>query len=166
MRAGKGTNHVITLCLLAAFNGMLFGIVVEVLRRTYTPIFLEYYGRREVEEASRAGRSVVSTTSYLGDYIQIPLMAAIVFAVTIPVLYSYLRRHFSTSALLWQISGIAAAIMLGVIHTLISPWEHRTDLYHPAWRWLICLSLAALISLVCGVVAKVLKQDTLDNEIR
>lgn len=147
----KGIRSYVSLSLLGAFDGLIFGAVVEVLRRVYTPIFLEYYLTRELEE-SPEGKVIPSMTRLMGGYFDIPLLCLVVFAAIMPPSILYLRKHYRSSPVLWQISGIIAAAIAVCIHDLFPPFGHDTWLLPLSWRLLFSMPIVSFINLVYGLV--------------
>jgi len=139
------------LYVFAAFNGILFGVVVEVVRRIYTPIFLDYYLRLEIDSASQAGRSVVSTSTYLGDYIQLPLLSTVVFIGIVPPMFQFFKKLGLPLTVWWQLMGVCAMTVFVAIHSLIAPWEHHTDLLTPFWRWAFCFCIVSSLNFIYGL---------------
>ena len=145
-------TRLLRLSLLGAVDGLLFGAAVEVLRRIYTPIFLEYYTNLEIEEASRAGRTIPSYTRFIGGYWEIPLLCLVVFAVVIPFTLSLLKRYKLSPPVLWQVSGIFAASVAVLIHAWLNPFGHNTDLLALPWRLLFCLAIVSFVNLLYELV--------------
>src|SRR2546429_2887564 len=93
------------ICLLGALDGLVFGIVVEWLRRISTPILVDYYLNQELKESGY----VPAMTTLLGGYFDIPLIGTLVFAIVVPLLYFYLRTRIVSLVVLWQTLGMIAA---------------------------------------------------------
>src|ERR1044072_2273270 len=108
---------------LGAVDGLLLGVIVEIVRRIYTPIFLEYYTNKAFEEN---GGIHVSTTYYIGRYIDIPLFCIAVFATVIPLVNWLLKKYRLSPPLLWQLSGMVAAIIAVLLHAWLNPLAHHT----------------------------------------
>lgn len=148
MKSITVVNHV-RLSLLGALDGLIFGVAVEVLRRIYTPIFIEYYLTRELEESE--SKVIPSITGWMGGYLEIPLLCLVVFAVITPPVFIYLRRYFQSPPVLWQLSGMIAATVTVLLHNLLNPFGHHTWLLPLGWRWLFCITLIASINLIYGL---------------
>jgi hypothetical protein len=155
----------IRLSIISAFDGLLFGITVEVLRRIYTPIFLEYYRTVEINEASRLGKPIVSVITDLGDYIEIPLLCSVVFAVVIPIVYPYLVKHYDSSPIVWQMAGFIAATILVILHAQIAPSVHHVSLLSPIWRWIFSLFIISFLNLLFGLAVGRFIQERARGEI-
>ena len=135
------------ICLLAAVDGLLFGILIEWLRRILTPILIDYYLSRELNETGY----VPAMTSLLGGYFDIPLLTTIVFAIVIPSLYSWFNHRIGSTAVRWQLLGVAAVTVAVFVHAILKPFGHHTWLLSPVWRWALCLPFISILNLVFGL---------------
>lgn len=140
----------LTRILFGAIDGLLFGIVIDVFRRTATPIFLEYYLEREIEEASRLGTTVPLVTRLIGGYFDIPLLSFLIFALVIPIVWPVSKR-LKRAAIRWQICGMVAAVVLVLIHNLLNPFGHHLWLLGLKWRLLLSLMVVCFTNLIYGL---------------
>jgi len=142
--------------LLAALDGLVFGVLVEWLRRLATPILADYYIAQELKERGY----VPAMTTLLGGYVDIPLLTTLVFAIVIPSAYFYLRKRVQSEVVLWQLLGIAATTVVVPIHALLNPFGHNTWLLAPIWRWALCLPLISFLNLVFGLLVQGVRKIT------
>ena len=139
--------------LLGGLDGLLFGSVVEALRRSFTPAYLESYIRQQ-SAASPTG-NIGYVFSCIGDNLpvflsDIPSLCMMVFAI-IALLAHTLWRGRPHSILLWQVIGIVSMTVAVVLHSAAASPCHHTYLLPPLWRWALCLPLVAGINLIYGL---------------
>lgn len=106
-------------CLLGAVNGLLFGSVVEVLRRAYTPTYLERDIRHAIS-TTPPGMNPPYYFSCIGDEAfvlasGIPLLCALIFAVVALLIHAFWDGRIRSVLLLWQAIGVAS--MTGCLTT-------------------------------------------------
>jgi hypothetical protein len=140
--------------LLGGVNGLLFGSVVELLRRSYTPAYLERYIQREAADSPTGNIGYVF--SCVGDDLPVPIsgipvMCMAVFAV-IALLAHIFRNEWPRSPVLrWEVVGIISMTAAVALHNVVASPCHHTYLLSPINRWALCLPLVAGINLVYGL---------------
>ncbi len=146
----------LSVCLLGAVNGLLFGAVVEMLRRAYTPIYLERVIRRAIS-ATPPGMNPPYSFTCIGDEsfvlaCGIPLLCALIFAAVALLIHAFWNGRIRSVLLLWQVIGVASMTLAVIMHDLLSPICHHTYLLPLMWRWILCLPIIMAINLAYGLI--------------
>lgn len=145
----------LSISLLGAVNGLLFGSTVEILRRIYTPFYRDQDIQREIAES--ANGIIGYRFSCIGDEYpvvisEIPLMCAFVFAVVALLVHTLWKNRLVNIVLLWQVIGIASATAAVTLHHAGASVCHHTYLLHPIWRWVLSLAIVVVVNLAYGAV--------------
>jgi hypothetical protein len=148
---------------LGAADGLLFGISVEILRRIFTPIIRDRHMRHLMVKNNELGLPTPSYTEYIGDYIYIPLLCLLIFAVTSLVLNHYWKKRPSSLVLTWQIIGITATTLVFIAHQLTAPPFHWVELLPPLPSYLLCLLIAVFINLLFGIILDSLNKKNINQ---
>jgi len=144
----------LSICFLGAVDGLLFGSTVEVLRRIYTPFYLEQDIQREIAES--ANGIIGYRFSCIGDEYpvvsELPLMCAVVFGIVAPLVHTLWKNRLINIILLWQIIGLVSVIAAVALHHAGASVCHHIYLLQPVWRLVLSLAIVALINLAYGAV--------------
>ena len=141
--------------LLGGVNGLLFGSVVEVFRRIYTPVYLERYIQREA--ASSATGNIGYVFSCIGDDLpvpvsEVPVICMVVFATVALLLHAFWKGRPRSPVLLWHVIGIISMTVAVALHGATASPCHHAYLLPPLERWALCLPLVVGVNSVYGLL--------------
>jgi hypothetical protein len=129
-------------CLLGAIDGLLFGIVAEVINSTY----ITY----KIENAWRTDPLLDLVDMHDPSFL--PIVFTVLFAAVSWLLHHYWHKHPKSLFWLWQIIGLVAVTLFALLDLANRPYFNQHRLLELLMTWVVGLGLAFGINLIFGLL--------------
>ncbi len=133
--------------ILGALNGLLFGVPIEMLRVWYADIEIS-----RLYELERQTGELAPSVVNLGFQTTIPLLCALVFALSSYLVHRFRTNHPRSLLLRWQFIGFVGVTGCTILNFVDRPYIWR--LQELAWEWVVCLAVVVPINFIFGMIVE------------
>lgn len=137
------------IAVLGAANGLLFGVIAEMLRERYVQLEIQ----RIIEEYGRNDTLQFQMVDPMRWYF-IPMMSITLFTVSSHLLYRFWKGRLKSILLFWEAVAFLSATGFTLLYLINGPVINSQHLLDTLRFWLICFGMAISVNSIYGIFIK------------